>query len=184
MAIDTENKRRSVIGVLPIPDGEPVTEADRKQVAWIYNGLPFVEPLILTLQADRNLALTLQADRNLSLTLPFRPINLTLPESGTIMSKRKMEQSPVEIGVEEIVPQTLTVPPSWGTATNPTGVVKTQPGGDIVPDVISGISIASNVIPFTLTGSKLTVNNDYRIEIKFDVSGGTLEAWGIWSARL
>ena len=48
MAIDTEDKRRSVVGVLPIPDGQSLTEADRKQVAWIYNGLPFIEPLSLT----------------------------------------------------------------------------------------------------------------------------------------
>lgn len=180
---DTEDKRRSVIHVLPIPDGIAPSEADRKQVAWIYNGLPFTEPKELTLRL-RELGLTLQSDRNLSLTLPFRPMNLTLPESGTIMSKRKMEQSPVEIGMEEIVPHTLTVPSSWGTATNPSGAVKTQPGGEIVSGAISGISVTSNVIPFILTGSVLTINNDYRIEIKFDVSGGTLEAWGIWSARL
>ena len=78
MAIDTENKRRSIVGVLPIPDGEPVTEADRKQVAWIYNGLPFIEPEELTLQL-RKLGLKLQPDRN-TLTLPARPLALTIPE--------------------------------------------------------------------------------------------------------
>ena len=56
--------------------------------------------------------------------------------------------------------------------------------GDIVANIVSGVSVTSNVISFTVDGTALTVNNDYRIEIKFDVSGGTLEAWGIWSARL
>lgn len=79
MAIDTEDKRRSVIGILPIPDGEALTEADRKQVAWIYNGLPFVEPEDLTLKA-RDFDLALQSDRILSLTLPSRPISLTIPD--------------------------------------------------------------------------------------------------------
>lgn len=77
MAIDSEDKRRSVVWVLPIPDGQPVTEADRKQVIWIYNGLSFVEPRELTLQS-RELGLKLQADRN-TLTLPERPA-LTIPE--------------------------------------------------------------------------------------------------------
>lgn len=78
MAIDTENKRRSVMRVLPIPDGESLTEADRKQVAWIYNGLPFIEPEELTLQL-RKLGLKLQPDRS-TLTLPARPLALTIPE--------------------------------------------------------------------------------------------------------
>lgn len=99
------------------------------------------------------------------------------------MSRREIEQSPVEIGIDEIVPYTLTVPSSWGTAGNPSIVAK-DTDGNIVADVISGESVTSNVISFIVDGTALTVNNDYRIEIKFDVSGGTLEAWGIWSARL
>jgi hypothetical protein len=78
MAIDTEDKRRSAIGVLPIPDGEVLTEADRKQVVWIYNGLPFIEPEELTLRL-RELGLKLQPDRN-TLTLPARSLALTIPE--------------------------------------------------------------------------------------------------------
>ena len=100
------------------------------------------------------------------------------------MSRREIEQSPVEIGIDETVPYTLTVPSSWGTATNPSAVAKDDATGDIVASVVSGVSVASNVINFTVDGTALTINNDYRIEIKFDVSGGTLEAWGIWSARL
>lgn len=38
MAIDTENKRRSTMAVLPVPDGT-VGQADRQQVAWIYAGI-------------------------------------------------------------------------------------------------------------------------------------------------
>lgn len=78
MTIDAEDKRRSVIRVLPIPDGEVLTEADRKQVAWTYNGLPFIEPEELTLRL-RELGLKLQPDRN-TLTLPDRPLALTISE--------------------------------------------------------------------------------------------------------
>jgi hypothetical protein len=76
---DTEDKRRSVIHVLPIPDGQVLTEADRKQVVWIYNGLPFIAPEELTLKL-RELGLTLQPERNNNLTLPDRSLALTIPE--------------------------------------------------------------------------------------------------------
>lgn len=38
MAVDTENKRRSTLRVLPVPDGE-IDQADRQQV-WVYSGIP------------------------------------------------------------------------------------------------------------------------------------------------
>lgn len=94
-----------------------------------------------------------------------------------------MDQSPIEIGIEETVPYTLTIPSSWGTPTNPSGVAK-DADGDLVASVVSAVTVTLQVISFTIDGTVLTVNNDYRIEIKFDVSGGTLEPWGIWRARL
>jgi hypothetical protein len=99
------------------------------------------------------------------------------------MSKRKINESPIEIGIDEIVPYTLTIPASWGTATNPSAVAK-DAAGDVVAGVVSSVSVTSNIITFIVNGTVLTENADYRIEIKFNVSGGTLEAWGIWSARL
>jgi len=98
------------------------------------------------------------------------------------MSRRKINQSPVEIGIDETVPYTLTVPSSWGTASSP-GVVAKDADGELVASVVSGVSVTSNIISFTVDGTALIVNNDFRIEIKFDVSGGTLEAWGIWQCR-
>jgi hypothetical protein len=44
MAIDTENKRRSIAHILPIPDGN-INQADRQQVAWIYSGILAVQLL-------------------------------------------------------------------------------------------------------------------------------------------
>lgn len=46
MAIDTQNKRRSVVHVLPVPDGS-ITAPDRVQVAWIYSGITIAGPLAL-----------------------------------------------------------------------------------------------------------------------------------------
>ncbi len=99
-----------------------------------------------------------------------------------IVSKRKIEQSPIEIGIDEILPHLLTVPSSWGTPTSPAGVAK-DAAGDIVAGVVSAVTVTLQVITFTVTGTALTINNDYRIEIKFNVSGGTLEAWGIWQCK-
>jgi hypothetical protein len=99
------------------------------------------------------------------------------------MSVRRIVQTPIEIGIEETVPYTLTIPTSWGVPTSPSAVAKDS-DGDIVASVVTAITVTLQVIAFTVDGSALTENEDYRIEIKFDVSGGTLEVWGIWSARL
>ena len=98
-------------------------------------------------------------------------------------SVRRIDQSPIEIGIEEIVPYTLTIPTTWGVPTSPGGVAKDSEG-DIVASVVTSITVTLQVIAFTVNGAMLTENQDYRIEIKFSVSGGTLEAWGIWSAKL
>jgi hypothetical protein len=45
MAIDTENKRRSIARVLPVPDGNIINQADRQQVAWIYSGILVIQLL-------------------------------------------------------------------------------------------------------------------------------------------
>lgn len=183
MTIDTEDKRRSIVRILPVPDNEPLTEADRKQVAWIYNGLPLIESEDLTLK-EREFGLILET-RELNLTLPNRPFSLTIPNRKPSMpvSKRVINNSPFEIGVDEIAPYTLTVPASWGTVTSP-GVVAKSSNGTVMSSIVSNISVASNVISFTITAATLTVDQDCRIEIKFNVTGGTLEAWGIWQVRL
>lgn len=46
MAIDTQNKRRSTIANLPVPDGS-IDTADRPQVVWIYSGITISEPAIV-----------------------------------------------------------------------------------------------------------------------------------------
>ncbi len=45
MAIDTENKRRSIAHILPVPDGNIINQADRQQVAWIYSGILVIQLL-------------------------------------------------------------------------------------------------------------------------------------------
>lgn len=44
MAIDTENKRRSIIYILPLPDND-INQADRQQVTWIYSGILVIQIL-------------------------------------------------------------------------------------------------------------------------------------------
>jgi len=45
VAIDTQNKRRSTIAVLPVPDGSVDTQ-DKPQVCWIYSGLTIRAPAL------------------------------------------------------------------------------------------------------------------------------------------
>lgn len=98
------------------------------------------------------------------------------------MSKRVIQETPIEIGIKETVPYTLTVPASWGTVSSPIAVIKNA-NGTVVSSVITGVSVSRNVISFIVNGTVLVVNNDYRLEIKFSVTGGTLEAFGIWQVR-
>lgn len=44
MAIDTENKRRSIARILPLPDSD-INQADRQQAAWIYSGILAIQLL-------------------------------------------------------------------------------------------------------------------------------------------
>ena len=44
MAINTENRRRSTLGVLPVPDGT-IGQADRQQVLEIYAGILATAPV-------------------------------------------------------------------------------------------------------------------------------------------
>lgn len=43
MAIDTEDRRRSTLGRLPLPDNE-IDQQDRRQVWRLYSGLPEEAP--------------------------------------------------------------------------------------------------------------------------------------------
>jgi hypothetical protein len=45
MAIDTENKRRSIVHISPLSDGNIINQADRQQIAWIYSGILAVQML-------------------------------------------------------------------------------------------------------------------------------------------
>jgi hypothetical protein len=45
MAIDTENKRRSIVHISPLPDGNIINRADRQQATWIYSGILAVQML-------------------------------------------------------------------------------------------------------------------------------------------
>lgn len=139
--------------------------------------------LLLSLP-ERNFNLTLTLDRTFNLTLPPRSFQLTLENRpGKPMSKRVIDQSPVEIGIDETAPWVLTIPASWGTASSPTVTVKNA-NGTSISGISSGVSVSNNAISFTLNGTALTVNQDFRVEIKFNVSGGTLEAYGTWQVRL
>lgn len=44
MAIDTENKRRNIGHILPVPDND-INQADRQQVARIYSGILVIQLL-------------------------------------------------------------------------------------------------------------------------------------------
>ncbi len=81
MAIDTENKRRSVANwlrfILPVPDGS-ISKADREHAAGFYCGIPAGMPV-----STKILDLTLSNLEGLNLTLSnLEGLNLTLSNTG------------------------------------------------------------------------------------------------------
>lgn len=94
------------------------------------------------------------------------------------MTSRKIVEAPLELGGDEIVPYTLTVPAKWGIPTSPTAIVKDSDGATVSGGISGSPSVVGSVISFTIDGTVLTVNTDYRVEVQFTVSGGMLEAWG------
>lgn len=99
------------------------------------------------------------------------------------MSSRKIIEAPVEIGEQEIVPYTLTIPSTWGVPTSPTAIVKDSAGATVSGGISGTTTVVASVISFTVDGTTLTVDAEYRVEVKFTVPGGTLEAWGKWVCR-
>lgn len=94
------------------------------------------------------------------------------------MTSRKIIEAPLEVGEDEVVPYTLTIPSTWGTPTSPAAIVKDSDGATVSGGISGSVTVVSSVISFTVDGTVLTVNTDYRVEVQFSVAGGTLEAWG------
>lgn len=99
-------------------------------------------------------------------------------------SSREIVESPLEIGIDEIVPYDLTIPASRGTPSSPSIVVKDSDLNTVAGVITTGPTVDGQVISFTMTAATLTLNADYRVEIKYNVTGGTLEDWGTWMVRL
>jgi hypothetical protein len=90
---------------------------------------------------------------------------------------RRIEQSPIYQGEDEVVAYTLDVSP-WGTGpTNISVVVKYSAGNDVSGTVLQGIPSAIAEVITTPAVKSLTAGEIYRIEVKFDVNGNTEEAW-------
>jgi hypothetical protein len=96
---------------------------------------------------------------------------------------RKMKESPWEQGIDEDVAYKLDTTPWGGTPTNEATVVK-QNGRDVSDDVLTGTTSVSDDDITTPKVGSLSLGRQYRIEIKFDVSGNTFEAWGEFEATL
>jgi len=88
-----------------------------------------------------------------------------------------IQESPIWVGADETVTHSLTTTP-WGSS--PTGVavkLYDNTGTDVSSTKLSGsASVNGDVITLpAITG--LTAGAEYRLEVKFTVSGNTVETW-------
>lgn len=90
---------------------------------------------------------------------------------------RRITESPLYQGEDERIAYTLTATP-WGSSpSSPAVVVKDAAGDDVTSDVTSGSASVSDDVITTPVILDLTAEAQYRLEIKFTVSGNVLEAW-------
>lgn len=101
------------------------------------------------------------------------------------MTIREIKEGRQEQGAEEEVTYTLTVPTTWGVPSGtPTVTGYSYDGSDYTDDTSTifpagSASIVSQVI--TLPECKaLTAGTTYRVEIKFDVTGGDVREAFAW----
>ena len=92
---------------------------------------------------------------------------------------RRIRESPLFQGEDEEIVYCLTTTPWGSTPTNVSVVVKDVDGTDVTSSVTSGISAVSGDVISTPTIQDLTANTEYRLEIRFTVSGNVMEAWAI-----
>lgn len=98
-------------------------------------------------------------------------------------NSRCIRESPIYQGEDEQLAYTVTVPTSWGTdPSSPVMTIKSAAGVDVTTDYTSGSASISGAVITTPTILNLVANIEYRLEVKFAVSGGNVEeAWGeLW----
>ena len=102
-----------------------------------------------------------------------------------ITNKRRIKESPIDQGVDESIAYKITIPTSWGTATLSSIACKLyeDPNGtntDRSSTMLTGSASASGQVITTQLVTGLTVDYDYRLEVKFTSSeGNILECWAI-----
>jgi hypothetical protein len=90
---------------------------------------------------------------------------------------RQFVEGPIRQGANERVPYTLTTTP-WGSSPSaPATVIKDATGTDVSATYITGVTSASGDVITTGTVHSIPAGFIGRLEIKFTISGNTLEAW-------
>ena len=91
---------------------------------------------------------------------------------------RCIKESPIYQGEDEQIAYTLTTTP-WGSSpSSPVVTVKNAAGEDKTSDFTDGNASASGDVITTPTILDLVDGAQYRLEIKFTVSGNVEETWG------
>jgi hypothetical protein len=102
-----------------------------------------------------------------------------------IFKDRRFKESPWEQSIQEGIVYTVTIPTTWGTSDFSTisCALWEDPNGtntDRSSTMLTGSASSSGQVITTQKVTGLTVDKDYRFEVKFTTSEGNTEVgWGI-----
>lgn len=92
-------------------------------------------------------------------------------------TSRRIIESPIHQGEDEQIAYTLTTTPFASDPSSPTVTIKDADGVDVTGDYTSGSAGVLGDVITTPTILDLVAGIQYRLEIKFTVSGNVEEAW-------
>lgn len=94
--------------------------------------------------------------------------------------KREFKESPLYMGENETVAFDLTVPSSWGSSieTDSAECFLYDGDSDVSTSKLTGSASVSSQVITTQLVSGLAAGKKYKLVVRWEDSGNTLEAWG------
>ncbi len=112
MAINTEDRRRSAVGILPIADGT-ISGVDKQHTAGFYRGIPAAVPVITPYPL--NISITESLEFGISITDTVALSVALYPELGLYPATTLYPFNGIYISVDDSAEYTITVSISGGS---------------------------------------------------------------------
>lgn len=90
---------------------------------------------------------------------------------------RRFKEHPIEQGADEVIAYTIDTTPWGGSPSNPSSVIKVD-GVDESATYMNGSASVDGDDVITKAVQNLVKGARYRLEVSFEISGNTFEAYG------